>query len=232
VKKVPLLFLPGQLNDAALWHHQIRDLQDSAHPILVADLTQDDTLGAMAERALAIAPPVFAVAGLSMGGYLLFELLRRAPDRIDRVAFLNTSARADDAVQARRRRGLSVAVEIGQFRGVTPKALPGIVAPANLDVPGLAETVLTMTERVGRAAFRRQQLALLGRPDSRPDLARIGVPALVIGGAQDRLTPPALSAEIAAGIPQAQLELLDPCGHLSPLEQPARVTELLRAWLT
>jgi pimeloyl-ACP methyl ester carboxylesterase len=228
---IPLVLLPGQLNDAALWANQIRDLADIASPIQVADLTQDDTLAAMADRVLAAAPPVFAAAGLSMGGYLLFELLRRAPERIDRAAFLNTSARADDEVQARRRRGLAIAVEIGQFKGVTRKALPGIVAPENVDLPGLAETVMTMTERVGRAAFQRQQRATLNRVDSRPDLAAIDVPVLVIGGAQDRMTPPSLSEEIAAFIPHARLEILDPAGHLTPLEQPERVSALLREWL-
>lgn len=232
MSRIPLILLPGQLNDAALWSNQMRDLADLAEPILVPDLTQDDSLAAMAGRILAEAPPVFAVAGLSMGGYLTFELLRQAPERIDRAAFLNSSARADDAVQARRRRGLAIAVEIGQFKGVTRKALPGIVAEANVELPGLAETVMTMTERVGRDAFRRQQRALLGRIDSRPGLAAIDVPVLVIGGAQDRLTPPALSEEIAAGIPGARLEILDPAGHLTPLEQPARVSELMRDWLT
>ncbi|GIL37902.1 alpha/beta fold hydrolase [Roseiterribacter gracilis] len=231
MSSIPLILLPGQLNDAALWSNQIRDLADLAAPILVPDLTQDETLGAMAERVLAAAPPVFAAAGLSMGGYLLFELLRQAPERIDRVAFLNTSARADDEVQARRRRGLSIAVEIGQFKGVTRKALPGIVAPENVDKPGLADIVMTMTERVGRVAFQRQQRALLARPDSRPDLSAIDVPVLVIAGAQDRMTPPDRSEEIAAGIPHARLEILDPAGHLTPLEQPERVSELMRAWL-
>jgi pimeloyl-ACP methyl ester carboxylesterase len=231
MSSIPLILLPGQLNDAALWANQIHDLADLAGPILVPDLTQDDTLGAMAERVLAQAPPVFAAAGLSMGGYLLFELLRRAPERIDRAAFINSSARADDEVQARRRRGLAVAVEIGQFKGVTRKALAGIVAPENADRPGLAQTVMSMTERVGRAAFQRQQRALLARPDSRADLAAITVPVLVIAGAQDRLTPPVLGEEIAAAIPHARFALLDPAGHLAPLEQPARVSELMREWL-
>jgi pimeloyl-ACP methyl ester carboxylesterase len=231
MSKIPLILLPGQLNDAALWTNQVRDLADLTDPILVPDLTQDETLGAMAERVLAQAPPFFAAAGLSMGGYLLFELLRRAPERIDRVAFINTSARADDEVQARRRRGLAIAVEIGQFKGVTRKGLSGIVAPENVELPGLAETVMSMTERVGRAAFQRQQRALLERPDSRPDLAAIDVPVLVISGAQDRLTPPALGEEIAAAIPHARFELLDPAGHLAPLEQPKRVSELMREWL-
>jgi pimeloyl-ACP methyl ester carboxylesterase len=228
--RIPLLLLPGQLNDAALWQHQIRDLADLAQPT-VPDLTLDDDLGAMAGRVLDSSPPVFALAGLSMGGYLAFELLRRAPERIDRVAFLNTSARADDAVQARRRRGLAVAAQIGEFKGVTARSLPGILAEANLDLPGLAETVMTMTERVGRVAYQNQVRAMLERPDSRPDLASILIPTLVIGGRQDRLTPPERAEEIAASVPHARLEILDPCGHLAPLEQPDRTTALMRAWL-
>jgi pimeloyl-ACP methyl ester carboxylesterase len=208
-----LLLLPGLLCDAALWQAQVAGLGGAAR-CQVADVTQDDSLAAMAARALAAAPPRFALAGLSMGGYLAFEILRQAPERVTRLALLDTSARPDTPEQARRRRGL----------------LPQLVHPANLAGP-IGAAVIAMAERVGREAFLRQQAAILGRPDSRPDLARMQLPVLVGVGEADALTPPALAEEIAAGIAGARLHRIPGCGHLPPMEAPALVTDLLRDWL-
>ncbi|WP_135468946.1 alpha/beta fold hydrolase [Crenalkalicoccus roseus] len=224
-----LLLLPGLLCDARLWRDQVAGLGDRARCV-VADLTRDDSLSALAARALAAAPPRFALCGLSMGGYVAFEILRRAPERVTRLALLDTSARPDTPEQARRRRGLMALARAGTFRGVTPRLLPQLVHPAHLGGPVAAE-VMAMAERVGRDAFLRQQAAILGRPDSRPLLPGIRVPALVAVGEEDALTPPALSEEMAALIPGARLARLPGCGHLPPLEDPAATTALLRAWL-
>lgn len=224
-----LLLLPGLLCDARLWRDQVAGLAGAA-TCLVAETTLDESLAAMAERALAAAPPRFALAGLSMGGYLAFEILRRAPERVTRLALLDTSARPDSPQQARRRRGLMALTRSGQFRGVTPRLLPQLVHPDHLDGP-VGQEVMAMAERVGRDAFLRQQAAILGRPDSRPDLARIRVPTLVAVGEADVLTPPDLAEEIAAGIPGAVLRRIPGCGHLPPMEAPAATTALLRDWL-
>lgn len=224
-----LLLLPGLLCDEALWQAQVAGLAGVARCV-VADVTQDDSLPAMAARALAHAPPRFALAGLSMGGYLAFEVLRQAPDRVTRLALLDTSARADTPEQARRRRGLMALTRSGQFRGVTPRLLPQLVHPAHLGGP-VGQAVMAMAERVGRDAFLRQQAAILGRPDSRPGLPGLRLPALVAVGEADVLTPPELSEEIAAAIPGARLHRIPGCGHLPPMEAPALVTALLRDWL-
>ena len=234
-----LLLLPGLLCDAALWQAQVAGLGGAAR-CQVADVTQDDSLAAMAARALAAAPPRFALAGLSMGGYLAFEILRQAPGRVTRLALLDTSARPDTPEQARRRRGLMTLTRSGQFKGVTPRLLPQLVHPANLAGP-VGAAVIAMAERVGREAFLRQQAAILGRPDSRPDLPGIGagpgggpglgLPVLVAVGEADALTPPELAAEIAAGIAGARLHRIPGCGHLPPMEAPEPVTALLRDWL-
>ncbi len=226
-----LILLPGQLCDAALWDSQVRALSDVAR-IIVADLTLDDSVGRMAERILADAPARFAVCGLSLGGYVAFEIVRRVPDRVIRLGLMNSSARADEAHQAELRQRRVTAARIGTFKGVTPHFLPSIVSPANAANPVIADVVLAMTERVGRVAFERQQMAAITRPDCRDLLSDIVCPTLVIGGREDRVTPPALQEEIATGIPRARLMLLENCGHLAPLEQPETVSQAMRDWLS
>ncbi len=227
--KPRLLLLPGLLCDARLWQDQAASLS-SDHHCIIADLTQDDSIGAMAARAIAAVEGPFALAGLSMGGYVALEVMRQAADRVTRLALLDTSARPDTPEQARRRRGLISLSRKGAFRGVTPRLLPELLHPAHLATP-VAETVMAMAERVGRDAFIRQQLAILSRPDSRPDLPRIAVPSLVGVGSGDRLTPPLLAEEIAAAIPGARLVFFQKSGHLPPLEEPEAVTVALRDWL-
>ena len=230
-RKTPLVLLPGLLCDAALWHGQIAGLADVAESS-VADLTRDDSLVAMARRVLQAAPPQFALAGLSMGGYCAFEVMRQAPERVLRLALLDTGARADTPEQASRRRGLIELAEKGEFKGVTPRLLPLLVHPDRLKEKELVGEVMTMAERIGKDAFLRQQKAIMGRIDSRPSLANIKCPTLVLCGREDVLTPRVLAEEIAAGIPSARLDLIDHCGHLSAMERPDAVTAELRQWLT
>lgn len=227
--RLPLLLCPGLLCDYALWEPVYPAIQDIARPF-VADLTQDENIGAMAERALAAAPPRFALAGLSMGGYVALEIMRQAPQRVRMLALLDTSARADLPEQSRRRRLLMALAQSGQFRGVTPRLLPQLVHPSRIDGP-IGQEVMAMAERVGRAAFLRQQKAIMGRIDSRPHLAAIDVPALVGVGAEDLLTPPDLAEEIAAGIPGAKLVHFAGSGHLPTMEVPDEAGAVLRRWL-
>ncbi|MGX9963622.1 alpha/beta fold hydrolase [Roseomonas sp. F4] len=226
-----LLLLPGLLCDARLWRDQVAALPAGLDH-RVADLTQDDTMSAMAARALALVPEAspIALVGLSMGGYVALEVMRQAPHRIARLALIDTSARPDTPEQARRRRGLLTLSRAGEFRGVTPRLLPQLLHPDHLDGP-LGQEVQQMAERVGREAFARQQRAILARPDSRPDLPTIRVPTLVAVGEADLLTPPELAVEMAALIPGARLHILPGCAHLSPMEDPAAVTALLLDWL-
>ncbi len=228
--KTPLLLLPGLLCDARLWRHQIEALDDIAEPV-VADLTLDCEFDAMARRALAAMPARFAVAALSMGGYVAFAILRAAPERVSRLALFDTSARSDGPKQARRRRGLIALARGGHFRGVTPRLLPTLLHPDTLADKTVGIEVMTMAEEIGRDAFIRQQTAILRRPDSRGELGGIAVPTLVALGEADQLTPRDRAEEIAAGIPGAVLRVIPGSGHLPPLENPAATSVLLRDWL-
>jgi pimeloyl-ACP methyl ester carboxylesterase len=231
VSRIPLVLLPGLICDRELWMAQIEGLADIAD-IQVADLTQADSFADMAAQVLARAPARFALAGLSMGGYLAFEILRRAHTRVERLALLDTSARADTPEQTRKRRMFVAHAKKGKFKGVTPALLPNWVSPKSIARdPSLPQRVLDMTNRVGADAFCRQVAAIMGRPDSRPMLAEIVCPTLVMCGREDEATPLALSREMAADIPAAQLCVIEDCGHLSTMEKPEETNEALRRWL-
>lgn len=222
-----LLLLPGLICDSRLWRDVISGLDCRS---MVADLTQDDSIAAMAARALAAAPSRFALAGLSMGGYVALEIMRQAPERVTHLALLDTSARADDeARKETRRKGIEM-VGQGKFIGVSRGLLASLIAPQHLG-SDVARDVQAMSERVGQAAYLRQQVAIMGRMDSRPGLGEIAVPTLVGVGEMDKLTPPELSEEMAAGIKGAELVRFPDSAHLPTMENPGAVVEAMTVWL-
>lgn len=229
-EKVPLALLPGLLCNEVLWQAQVDGLADIAES-RVADFTSQDSIADMAESVLAAMPERFALAGLSMGGYVALEIMARAPERVLRLALLDTRAQADDEEQTARRRGLIELAQKGQFKGVTPRLLPLFIHEDRLDDRVLTAAVAGMARRVGRDAFIAQQRAIIARRDHRATLVTIRVPTLVLCGRQDALTPLADHQALAAGIADARLVVIEDCGHLSPLERPQQVTAALRRWL-
>ena len=225
-----LILLPGLLNDGRLWGHQAKSLS-SRLDILVGDLTQDDSLAHMAERLLAVAPPRFALAGLSMGGYVCMEVMRRAPERVERLALLDTTARPDTEEQTIRRSDAIAIARTGGFDKIMPTMLPNLLAPASLADAAITTLAKDMAARVGKEAFIRQQTAIMARPDSRLSLAQIRCPTLVLCGEEDSLTPLDRHQEMVAAIVGARLEVIPRSGHLSPMEQPEAVTAALSVWL-
>lgn len=229
--RVPLALCPGLLLDERFWQHQVAALLDVAE-IHVPDLAQDDSVGAMARRVLDHMPERFALCGLSMGGYVALEIMRQAPERVLRLALLDTRATPDSPETKARRRGLMELARQGRFRGVTPKLLPQLLHPSRLREEALTGLVMDMAERIGLDGFLRQQTAIIARPDSRPLLPGIAAPTLVLCGRQDALTPLHESEDMAAAIPGARLAVVEEAGHLPPLERPEAVNAELRAWLT
>jgi len=229
--KTSLILLPGLLCDEALWAHQTETLADIAD-ITVADMTRDDSVGGMADRILAAAPNTFSLAGLSMGGYVAQEIMRRQPARVERLALLDTSADADTPDRKKQRRGFIAQLGLGGFKDVTNQLLPFLIHSDRLGDEDLVGVIEASAANIGPDAFVRQQAAILSRPDGKKDLAKITCPALVLCGRSDALTPLAQHEEMAEAIPNARLVIIEDCGHLAPLEQPHAVSAVMRYWLT
>jgi pimeloyl-ACP methyl ester carboxylesterase len=227
----PLVLVPGLSCNAALYALQWAALADG-RLILVADHASDDSLGAIAERLLAAAPPRFALCGLSMGGYVAFEVLRRAPERVTRLALLDTSAKPATPETNEPRAQMIALAEKGAYDNVTTLLWQRLVAPSRLTDEPLRLLVRGMADAVGPDGFVRQQRAIMQRPDSRPVLKDLGKPTLVLVGEEDVITPPAEAQEMAALVGGAgRLVSVPRCGHLATLEAPDPVTAALKRWL-
>ncbi len=228
---LPIVLVPGLLCTQRLYVGQIPALERFG-PVTVADHTRDDNMSGIAQRILSLAPPRFALAGLSMGGYVAFEVLRQAPERVVKLALLDTTARPDVPEQTEQRRRQIEMARTGRFDGIAELLFPRFVAAARHTDRALEDIVRTMARDTGAEAFVRQQTAIMHRADSRPMLAAIGCPTLVLVGEQDALTPPDRAAEMAAAIPDVRRVVVPDCGHLSALEQPETVTRALVSFLT
>ncbi len=226
----PVILLPGLLDDSSMWVEQTAGLGDVSVPRGL-DLVDHDNIGECAAWILREAPEEFSLVGFSMGGYVAFELLRRAPERITRLALISTSARADTPDRRAVRQAMIDRAQSGGYDALVDELLPGVVHESRVGDEVLMGAIRDMALRVGAEAVVRQLKLIMNRPDSRAELPGIGCPTLIVCGRDDQLTPPELSKEMADGIPGAGLELVASCGHYAPMERPLEVTELLRQWL-
>lgn len=230
MEKMNLLLLPGLLNDASLFEHQAGALSDVAQ-ITVVDLTGVDSVAGLAAATLSQAPEgPFVLLGLSMGGYVAFEVLRQAPERVSALALLSTSAHPETREASAGREKL-IALAANDFPAVIEALLTRMAHPDHADTPEVGGMFQSMANGLGREVFVRQERAIMSRGDSRALLPDIACPTLVVCGQQDLITPPGVHRELAAAISGARFEIIEQCGHLSPLEQPEPLTEILREWL-
>jgi pimeloyl-ACP methyl ester carboxylesterase len=230
VPKQSLLLLTGILCDATVWRHQIEDLGDIAEPA-VPDYLNCDTLPAMAQKTLDAAPERFALAGHSMGARVALEMFRLAPERITRLALLDTSIIPVAPDEPRKRRELLDKVRRDGMEVLVRDWLPPMVWKAHHRDASIMEPLRAMVRGMNPEIFARQINAMLTRPEEASLLARIGCPALVLCGRHDAWRSPEQHAEWAYDIPGVHFEIIENCGHMAPWEKPSEVTASLRRWL-
>jgi pimeloyl-ACP methyl ester carboxylesterase len=227
----PTLLIPGLNCSATLFRHQI-PLMWRFGPVIIGDHRGADSIAGLTDAILVDAPRRFALAGLSMGGFIAFEIMRRCPERVTHLALLSTSARPEvpggkgAALRAER---VQMARD-GRFAELPPLHYANNVHPSRQTDDVLRATHRGMTEDVGPAGYINQQTANMNRVDSRPVLASVRCPTLVLVGDADLLAPLEHSEEMAAAIPGAELVVVPECGHLSTLERPEAVGEAMLRW--
>ncbi len=229
--KQTLVLVPGHMCDERLWDHQTRYLGDIAD-VIIGETRLDDSMAGIAKRILDQSPDRFALAGLSMGGHIVMEIMRQAPERVTKLALLDTAA-ADDTPERRAvREGMADQFAVGDVKILVEDFLQLLLSPERLNEdPVLVAQIREMMIDTANMCFPKQVKALLKRPDSRPDMPHYTCPTLIICGRQDYLTPWAGHEEMADLIPGARLIPIEDCAHMSTMERPQAVTALMRDWL-
>ncbi len=227
---LPIVFIPGLMCTARIYQHQAEELGQT-HPVLLANHWSHDSMAGIAGSILDAAPERFALAGTSMGGYVAFEIMRQAPQRVSKLILMSTSAKPDTPERSTDRRKQVDGARKHGLRAGTAALYPKLVHPARHEDLTLLNAFHEMAEHLGVEAFARQIEAIIGRADSRPLLGEISVPTLVVAGAEDKLITPDNSEEIANGIKGARLATVELCGHMGMIERPETYTKLIADFL-
>ena len=226
----PIVLVPGLNCTAECYAGQIPALWQFGS-VQVADHKRGSTMAEIAAAILGDAPPRFALAGFSMGGYIVFEMLRQEPERITRLALIDTMARLDTPERLQKRHDAIRLAQAGKHRQIVAANYAESVHPQNAGDAAIRETSIRMAVENGPEVYIRQQQAIIGRPDSLPLLPTIGVPTTIIVGEADTITPVADSRIMADTIPNAELVMIAGAGHMSPTEQPAAAAAALVGWM-
>ena len=227
---MPILLVPGLVSSPRIYAPVIPALWRFG-PVTVANHIREDNIAVIARRILAEAPPRFALAGHSMGGYISFEIVRQAPERVAKLALINTQARPDTPEATTRRRALIARARDGGLHDVMDEILPLLVHPTRTGEAALQRLFHDMADDVGAEGFINNQTAIIARADSRPTMATIKCPTLVLTGDQDMLIPNTLSKEMADGIAGAKLVIIPDCGHCPQPERPQATIAAMVEWL-
>ena len=222
--KIPVVLLPALLCDATLFLNQVHHLQSDAD-FFIPDAGTADNVVDRAAEILEKAPSRFAL------GYIAFEIMRQAPERVLSLLLMDTTAAPDAPEKSEKRRKLIELAEKNGIESVVPFVLTSVVAPEYAQLPQLQRFFTFMAQSVGTQAFKRAQNIISGRPDSRPFLQNIDAPCVVIGGGKDAVTPPDSLKALANAIPNARHTVIENSGHLPPLENPDAVTAVMKSWL-
>lgn len=231
LKRETIVLVAGMACDERLWEHQVRRLSVYAECLIILPVGHE-TVEALAADVLAKAPTTFALAGLSLGGYIALEITRIAPERVTRLALLDTTFLADTDERRASRATLVAAVRQGSYETIfEEKVLPRLIAESSAADPRIFETVKDMAQRIGPDNFAIQNLAATTRRDYSDELGRITCDTVIICGRQDVICPLADHEAMARSIPGARLVVIEDCGHLATVEQPEAVTVALESLL-
>jgi pimeloyl-ACP methyl ester carboxylesterase len=225
-----IAFACAHLTDERLYAAQVAALE-AKHECKVFAFREHDTLGGMAEDLLANTPERFTLIGLSLGGYLSFEIIRRQLHRLEGLVLMDTTAVADTPARRAGRDADIAKVREGGIDALIPELAPRWMHPAHSKRADLVKLMADMARSIGARGQLNQQRAMMARPDSHDDLARVTVPTLVMCGRQDPVTPVRDHEAMATKVRGARLEIIENCGHLSTIEQPDAVNRLLTHWL-
>jgi pimeloyl-ACP methyl ester carboxylesterase len=226
----PLVLLPGMMCDARVFMPQITDLARD-HAVTVAPVSGAERVEELASALLSLLPPKFALAGHSFGGIVALEILRRAPNRVSRIALMNTTPLPETPAYAATREPRIVAARSGRLAQVMHEELPPSSLAPHSDRKAIMGLVEDMADHMGVEVFVRQTRALQRRRDQQATLRQIRQPALVLTGAYDTITPVKRHEFMAELIPYAVLRVIEDAGHVPSLETPEELNELLREWL-
>jgi len=222
---LPIVLITGQLLTDAVWQPLLDAWANRA--VIVADNRSDDRIEDFAQRLLDNAPPKFVLIAHAMGGFVAFEVMRRAPERVAKLVLISTLASADGPAQTARRQGYIDLVESGRFDQVVEERIPILFPEEKRSDERLLGIARKMAADTGAGTFLAQQRAIMARIDSRPRLGEIAVPTLLIWGEKDGITSRAHHDEILDAIPGARLEVVAGAGHLPTVEAPEVVVPLL-----
>ncbi|WP_170984391.1 alpha/beta fold hydrolase [Rhodoligotrophos defluvii] len=226
----PVVLIPGHMTDERIWKHQVDALAEFCD-VIVARLDNRSLLPDIARSVLASAPTRFSLVGFSFGGYVAFEIMRQASKRVARLALIGTSARPDTKDQNEIRKANIERARAGELDEIIDAFIQRLGGPIIAKDHDLEQEIQAMVQSIPEAVYVSQQIAMLHRPDSRPHLPSISCPTAIICGTEDVLLPIALSAEIAAGIPNSAYIPIRDAGHMCMMEQPAAVSAVLCYWL-
>jgi pimeloyl-ACP methyl ester carboxylesterase len=225
-----IVLIPSQLCTELVFEPQMPALSSLARPRVFVQ-RDHDTVGAMAQSVLEASPERFTLITHGMGGFVAFEMLRRAPQRIGKLVLMSALAPADTPKQTERRMGYIRLVEQGRFDGIIEERIPMLVHPSRTGDAALTAVLRRMASNTGPEVFQRQQRAIMARLDSRPMLASIACPTMLMFGRQDGITTIEHQTEMVSAIPDVRLEILEDCGHMMTLEKPDAVNGLLEGFL-
>lgn len=223
-----ILFAPGFMTDTDLWLDMYEGLREFG-PYTHVNTSRDDTIEAMAARALASARPSFIMIGFSMGGYLAREIVRNAPDRITHLVLIATSARGDTPEQQSRKLIQARQAAATSFGGLSRSAIAFSLHSDRANDVALVERIQAMSQRLGTDVFQRQ--CLMKRSEDRDRLGIIRCPTLILAGEKDGVRTLAEAEELHAGIANSELVIIQGTGHMLPMEAPQRVAEVISSWL-